>query len=248
MRFLALFIAAFGLLSSPCEAALSAVSINTHTSAGATTNVLTTSGSDCPIGSLPVVATVYLTIADTLSSVADNVSNTWQAPFDNITGTLVGVGSAYAINTTADISVGKTITATFAGSTPSGIAGICITGAATTSPLDVSNKTQQGTAATAATSVSTGTLAQANEIVVGVLVGTVAIGVVTCGTGWTKLPTLSNANGSVTICVQIVAATTSVSFAPTWANTANYVTDVYSFKAAGGATITPTRTLLGAGP
>ena len=109
----------------------------------------------------------HITVADTLSSVADSAGNTWQTPIDVNVGTGVGQGIAYAANTTANVPVGSTVTATFSGSTVAQISVRCVSRRAdANTPIDKHNNFTTGTASTSAT-VSTGTLSQATELIIG---------------------------------------------------------------------------------
>lgn len=248
MRKLAAFLFAL-LLATPCAAALSVVTIGMHHMTTGTTNVLTTTTNDCPVGSLIVVTAGYVTVADTLSSVIDSAGNTWATPFDNIAGTGIGIGWAYAVNTANDLPIGGTITATFGGSVATQLNAVCISGAATAAPLDVASQSANGASATSATTVNSGTLSQANEILIGGFVSATASNTVTCGGSYTRINTASG-TPSGTMCTQIVSSTSSVSFAPTWVTSANYVTDLVSFKAAptGGGNVPPALLTVGAGP
>lgn len=227
------------LWAQAAQAALAAVSLGSHAVGSSTANPITTAGNACPVGSTIVLMADHNVVASTLASVADSAGNTWQTPLDEVSTTSQAIAFAYAKGTTVNLPIGGTITATFSGATPSGVAAICISGASGSSPLDTHAHTQVGLAATSATSVSTGVLAQATELVVGLVGQNAASGVVTCGGSFTQTVTNSAANGSTTICTQAVAATTSVAFAPTWVNSAAYGSDVISFQAPfGGHSLT----------
>lgn len=222
-----------------------AVTLGFHNQAAATTNVLTTATNDCPVGSLAYILTGYTTIADTLSSVTDNSTggpNSWVV-IENKTTTGIGLGVAYAV-VTHDIAVGNTITGTFAGSVTSEIYGTCVpSGVVTVSPLDISNKSQNGLAAAAAASVSTGTLAQPVEILMGTLATAADSGITTAGGSWTNLGRSTSTPGLMTS-FQIVSVTTTVAWAPTWVTNNNYVTDISTFK---GIMLVPGAGLMGIG-
>jgi hypothetical protein len=215
-------------LAQPCVAGMAAVNLGVHKASAALTNVLTTNANDCPIGSLIVLQASYLTIADTLSSVADSAGNTWQTPIDNTTTTGLGLGWAYAKNTTVDLPGGATITATFAGSTISDVGALCVSNADKTAPLDTHNHTAVGSASTTATTVSTGTLSNTQEIVIGGLTKNVIEGI-TCNGGMTKI-TVNNQNPAINMCTLIVQSQASVSFTPNWPTPDTYVTSLLSFK------------------
>lgn len=198
---------------------------------GATTGVITTAANDCPVGSTIVLAAAYATTASTLSTVADSAGNVWQTPVDNTAGASVGVAFAFAYNTTVDLPIGGTITATFAGSTNSQTRAMCVSGLFPAAALDTHNHTATGTATTA-TSVATGTLAQANELIFGELATAATASGYTPGGGYSNYATTNTNAPSVTLSFKSVAATTTVTFAPGWTSSSNYVSNILSFKGA----------------
>jgi hypothetical protein len=131
-----LFIA-LTIASSPCEAGLVYVTLgNSGTLATASlTNTFTTTTNACPAGSLIILWANYESTSDAPSSVTDSAGNTYQTPIDNIAGSGIGIGIVYAKNTSANLPVGGTITATFAGSVTSRVGASCVTGASQTAPL-----------------------------------------------------------------------------------------------------------------
>jgi hypothetical protein len=231
-RFLALLGIGLTLAWVQPANAISIVKLGKTITTAATTGVITTITNDCPVGSTIVLFANHLTVADTLSSVADSGPNTWQAPVDETAGTGTAIAFAYAKNTTVDIPIGGTITATFAGATNSGVVAACISGASTTSPLDVHNNTATGLAATSATTVNTGTLSQATEVVIG-FTGFSGNPSSTnaCNGSYTRLDFNASATGGFIECSLVVASTASVAYSPTWTNSVNYVTNVISFQA-----------------
>lgn len=234
---------------TPARAAISIVTLGVGGN-GSSITLSGTTTADCPIGSTIILFATETTIADTLISVADDVGNTWAATFDNLTGTGIGLGWGIAINTTIDLPIGAHITATFGGATPNAMTGACIQGLATTSPKDILGQTSQGLAAMSATTVNSGTLSQASEIVLYGLGGAIAVGTVTCGTGWTSLSSGVSNTPSARICYQIVSSTASVAGSPTWGNPSNYILDLISLKGSGGAAAAPLASLttMGVGP
>lgn len=245
-RFLALLSLLFFVASQPVQAAMVPTSLGSQKVAASTTNVLTT-GADCPVGSLIVLIGSYTTIADTLSSVADSAGNTWQTPFDNIVGTGIGIGFAYAKNTTIDLPNAGTITATFAGSTVNAVAVVCVSNADPVAPLDTSNHSATGLAASAATTVNTGTLANATEIVIGGFTTATAMGASNlCNGSFSKTVSLSGTSPALDLCTLVVSSTGSVAFSPTWTTANNYASDVVSFQ--GVSVKSPSFGLTGVGP
>lgn len=247
---LALFLA---LLSGPCEAALSIGTMGSNHQATLNTNALTTVTTSCPTGSLIVVLAGFTTIADSISSVSDGTTNTYTS-VDDLNGTGISLEWAYSFNTANAVNTGSTITVTFNGTLTSEIGAVCIQGAATTAPLDVSNQSAQGTLSTAATAVNSGTLAQASEILLGGVAWPTTPGTRSCqgsGSGtWNSTTAGPTSTPTISICSQIVSSTSSVSFAPSWGTTNSYITDLVSFKApgGGGASSAPLLTTLGGGP
>lgn len=205
--------------------------LGTHNQVASGTNILTTSTNDCPVGSFIIVYVSFTTIADTLSSVADSAGNSYTV-LENELGTAIGIGIAYCISSTFDLPVGGTITATMGGTVTSEIGASCVSGIAISSPIDVSAKTSNGLAATAAASVSTGTLSQPTEILFGLLACTASTGAITLGGSWNQLANSSSSASTptVTIAYQIVSSTASVAWAPTWSTARNYVTDLITVK------------------
>lgn len=223
--------ALFGLLLWLASAGPSVAAIGNPTllgscqSGGATTCQITTSAA-CSAGNFIALAVSYVTLADTLSSATDSGSNTYIV-VENDVGTGSGLGFAYKANNAA-VANGGTITATFAGSTVNQTTAVCVTGVATSSPLDTSGHTSQGTAATVATSVATGTLAQAVEIVFGDLVNVSAVTSVSSA-GFTDT---TGGSTRLHLFYQVVNATTTVTWVPGWTTSSNYISAVFSFKGA----------------
>lgn len=235
-RILALLTIGLALLwAQTAVAAITEVNMGAGTQAASTTNTVTSAVGDCPIGSTIVVIAAYATIADTLTSVTSSPANTFQVPVDNITGTGAGIGVAYAKNTTADVpQTTGTVTATFAGSVASRVVTMCLTGASAAAPLDIHGVTAQGLASTSATTTNTGALAGSTEFVIGAVASPTSAGTLTCGGSYSSLFTPVS-TPSLGVCGQAVASSASVAFSPAWTNTVNYVTDLVTFTAGGGA-------------
>lgn len=207
---------------------------------------LVTTGADCPIHSLVVVVVAFANPAATITSGQDDSGNTYQTPIDSTAGTSIGLGIVYAQNTTVDIPLGANITANFSTTVTTQISAICVSGIATTAALDTHAHTSTGLAATSASVVSTGTLAQASELIIAVVVGNNALGTVTPSGSFVNSGTVSASPGSQ-IMYQIVAATTTVSSTPGWGSSSNYVSDILSFKGAAAAAGGPSGALIGVG-
>lgn len=226
-KLLAAFLACF-LWATPALAT-TIVTLGNHNQAASATNILTTVTNSCVAGSTVVLSSAYVVLADTLASVTDSAGNTWKTPFDNITGTGVGVGFAYAANTTADLPVGATITATFNGSTNTTIAAACVRSMTGTIATDTTAATSQGLAATSATTVNSGSLATSTDVAFGFLAAPTSQGTATCNGSYSKTGN-SVTTPSITTCFQILASSSSLAFSPTWTNAVNYVSDLITFK------------------
>lgn len=213
------------------------VDLGNHNQAASTTNILTT-GADSPVGSLIIVFVSYVTVADTLSSVADSAGNTYVV-LENFVGTGVGIGIAYCSNSTIDLPNGGTITATFGGSTASEISACNVSGA--NGGVDLQNQTDSGLAAKNINDVVSGTPAVANEIFFGVLGTATTPGSVTynganafvvVGASSASTPTI--AKGRL-----IISSIAAVTARFSWGNSVNYAFDLVSFKITPPATFVP---------
>jgi len=183
------------------------------------------------------LAAAYTTVADTLTSVADSAGNTWAAAFDNNNTTGIGMGLDYALNTTVDLPVGGTITATLVGTGTSTTSAFCVQGIGVLSALDISNQVSTGLAATSATTVNTGTLNFNNELVIGILATATSGAGYAPGGSFVTQGTVDTDIPSINFGTQVVGTNASVASSPTWTGASNYVSDVVTFKgvAVGGA-------------
>lgn len=186
-----------------------------------------TTGAAVPTGSLILVVAGYATVLDTLTSVTDSVGNVYTV-IENDAGTGIGVSLAYCANCISLTNI-QVITANFSGSTVNSVACGYVPNVAPSSPLDTSGHSSTGLAATSASSVATGTLAMSDEIVIGI-VGTNASTGLASSTGFTNLKGQANTGATIRMLYDIVAATTSVAWAPSWSTAANYASAVFSFK------------------
>lgn len=202
------------------------------TSGSASSLVLTVTNS-CPAGDIVVAMAVWETISVSANALSDSGSNTWSSNIDtNATSGLRASMLSYSVLTTGLTGGTSTITFPFSASQSSGAVGaMCITGAVVTT-LDTHNNIVNGIASTTATTVSTGTLGNATEAVVG-LIATNTGTSYSCG-GSFSLET--NHNGGVSagiaMCAQAVSSNASVSFAPSWTNSSTYISNVVSFMPA----------------
>jgi hypothetical protein len=238
MRQIAFALACILCFGQEAQASLSITALGKAQGATSGSKLIITTGADCPVGSLIVIFTATAAVTSDLSSVTDEVSNSYATldPQTNAAG-VISLQWADAAHTTSDLPNGDTISVTFTTNIVQElVAAVCITGAAT-SPLDISGKTANGgaTGATTALTVSSGTLSTANEVI---LVGTALggnSGTFSCSGSWTKEETQSTGGSPTgTLGGQIVSSTSSVSSTAcnTWATSQTYIVDMTTWKAA----------------
>lgn len=161
----------------------------------------------------------------TILSINDDASNTYQLAHQSTSPPMIECFWVAAANALAS---GGKIRVTFSGSNGlrHAIAAFTVSGL-NVGIVDAVGAATTGTA-TSATSTSTGTLTQATELVVGVVTSASTPGTFTPGAGFTAI---GGASGSAFIdtAYQIVAATTSITWAPTWVNSVLYRSRVASF-------------------
>ncbi|MHB8529723.1 MAG: hypothetical protein ACYC8V_09470 [Caulobacteraceae bacterium] len=138
-----------------------------------------------------------------------------------------------AWSTTGGALAGGSITASWTTAGKVGMAAIGVTGLAA-SPLDVTGTAATGTA-TSAAAVATGTLASANELLIGANY-LQAPGTYTPGGSFTALtaPQQSSAP-NIDWAWQIVSSNGSVSWSPSWVNSCLYGSNIWTFMGATGA-------------
>lgn len=140
-------------------------------------------------------------------------------------------GGSVVASGTATISSAIKITPSVSASL--GVSALLGTGLATSSPLDVTGAGATGTGTTA--SVATGTLGQAAELVVGAAATTGSNSAYASNSPFTDLTAAAIAGDQMRWGFDIVAATTTVTYAPTWTTSRAFGANVWSFKGAGGA-------------
>lgn len=209
---------------------------------GASATYVITTGVDCPAGSLIVIGVARSSATETISSIVDTAGNTYTNAQD-ISGTAVRLGVRYCPGC-LHLSAGSTITVTLSDALAIGaISAFYIPGMVqNTTALDAAPSGTTGIAATSASAVATGTLAQSAEVIVGTLATAGATSAFAPGTGFTSIGGLSQTGVSINLAYQVVASTSTVSFAPSWTTAANYANDVVSFKIfipVAGAPFTP---------
>ena len=210
---------------------ISNVNLGQNSATASTTNAITTVANVGP-GDLILVVVGYANISDTLTGVTDSSGNTYVI-LENITGTGIGIGVAYSQNSLTMLT-GGTITCTFAGAVNSQARAVDIDGLLggiqRIGALDTSNNSAQGLAATAATNVATPALQSAQEILIGILATATGSGNVTPGGPWNAIGgNTANSPNCRLFADNNVNSRAAVSFAPTWVNVNNYVTEVLSF-------------------
>jgi hypothetical protein len=191
-------------IASSFSASVNASSITAATSAA------------IPAGALAVIVVgCNTTNSVTVSSVSDGTNSYTKATSVSQNG---GVGETsiwYKLNASA-VSSGATITVNFSGASGSpaqaGLIGAYVTGP---SALD---KTNQGTAASTTTSISTGTLSQSLEIIFGGnFENNAASPTYTTPSGFTNVATnVTGNNGAIALDYKKVTSTGSVTYAPSW--------------------------------
>jgi hypothetical protein len=185
---------------------------------------------------------------------SDNHSNSYAT----ITG---GLNQTYATSfhlvmtyakVATDVSIGSTVTLSWATGSKAAVTAICVTGLASSSPLDKTGGGYDsgGGGSTAVTGLSTGTLSATNEIVIAGWAEGGTYGTWTEDANFTSdnFPTpASNNNVRVAHCVTNCTATTSVPYGPSWVNSHINGAQVWSFLPAGGSVTVCSFALLGVG-
>jgi hypothetical protein len=187
---------------------------NTQSGSGHTTTTLTTMA---PIHPGDAVLVFYANSDNsliTISGVGDGSSNSYGNVVAVNDGSLANA-TVWGVANSGFLPTGTVITVTHTSTSASDadvIGAVAIAGLIRASPTD---KTNTLASTSASPVVGTTTLSQANEIVVGMSVRT---GAYTAAAGFTNIFNVLNAGGPVTMGVDyiVVAATTSVSYAPTW--------------------------------
>ena len=207
--------------------AISVTNLGTNTFSAVTTVNITTTATSAAGGAILVVLSLAASSAWTCS---DSGGNTYIALADNLYNTNRHLMMFYIANN-ALLASGGTITISWTTSAAGKCAACYLAGAATVSPVDVIGTKATGTATSS--TVSTGTLAQSDELVVGIVSQTSDPGTWTEASGFTAINNPTAATGdNPRWAYQVVASTASVTYAPSWLTSRAYGTNVYSFKAA----------------
>lgn len=274
MRWLASFFAALALLCAApaAEAAMTATLIGSvGTSSGVSSLTVTIGtcataaggttacpGNSCASGAfLAIALSVILGNNHAIATITDSTtggSNTYtiDTQVDNAGGSLTSgqwitapVTHAFANTNTITIPLSTT-------STYNGAEAICITGQAASSAVDIAGTGTSG--ASANPSWTAATLAQANEMVLGLATSDANTAPMTEASGYTNLDNRIQAGGNgysqENIAYKTVSATTAPTYNPTIIGTPthNDWTDlILTVKQAAAAGAPPTRSLLGVG-
>lgn len=208
-------------------------------SANADASTAITTVADAPAGGLIVTIAAFVDAAAhnlaNASTCADTV-NTYSSPLDVQNGVNpTSRDSAFfeAFNS-VHLGIGGTITCgpgSTGFSSQRGALALYASGLITTDPLDVHGNFGTGTG-TAVASATSATLAKANELIVGYVI----TGLAASGVGFTEDATFTSIGSIIfgtsimRVAYKIVAATTAVAYAPTFASSVNWGANVISFK------------------
>jgi hypothetical protein len=215
IRILGLLLVAASFLAQPCMAAPSTptaiLAFATPTAGPPTTSTATTV--DAPIGSLIVIYAAAFNAGDTTMGSTCTLSDGDTATLAVSYTPVIGVYSSafyFIANSAHDLPVGGTITCN-SGTNQTAIAAWVVTGA--NGGLDKTNSS----AASSGNSISlaSGTLSSASEI----LFSSANIGAaqtITEASGFSTLVTYGSGTTNVDVGFQIVSATTSLTYAPTF--------------------------------
>ena len=190
-------------------------------------NVASGSGSPTSAGDVIHVAASTSATGQTVTGVTDSNGNTYAA-INNDSAEVVTYQFETTGGTTA-LDATDTITITFGG-TAGAKAAVCIGIPGVTSGHDVAPTPVDGAAATSS-SIASGTLAQANEVIIAVLsTGAQATEPAWSGS-WTHLGTARQASNQwLTVSFQSVSSTSSVNATASWTASVKYCTLLASWK------------------
>lgn len=249
-RFLLSLIVALLALSAPACAAPSAVQSNVVTSSNTPSNTLSTSNLTTATGNTLVALWNNFDGGGLSASVADTPNGSYTAavgPTDS-TGATISTGIWYKANTTGLSSQPITGMSSGGGNFYQTL-GYIELGGVTSTPLDALGGVST-TLSTGSPSISTsGATTQASEIAIAYFTGGTP-GTITEASGWTTLFDSCNMAGFVCLHAAyiVLSSTGTVTYAPTTMLPSVYAMAIATFKASGGATISPSLTTLGAGP
>lgn len=207
---------------------------NAGLSLGAVSTGAMTTTATAPAGSLVVVGVSLNTNNGvTAASMSDGTNTYTKIDTTGIFGAVAEVSFWYSV-LAAPLTSGATITVTFNVATTGAVNGFNISAAYVTGLIGAPLDKFAHVSATTGTSLSiaTGTLTQANEIVFGFGGDTSGSPstVYNGASGFTNINKSGSANGVTALDFQTVAATTTVTFGPSWAAATRMGAVVASFK------------------
>lgn len=212
-------------------------------SSGAATSLSITTGATVPAGATILLAT-YLTLVSSsgsagVTSISDSAGNTYTAVDSGAAVKNTAVGGpmvCYIANNVNQLNSGSSITINFASGQQSILMAASYVTGLTASPVDKINNSTVSTTGSGAT-VSTGTLSQPSEIVIGMMAALDQTSLsFTQASGFTTMTgpaNVSNSNLSgFQWGYQIVSSTSSVSYTPSASLSGTFVwgEDVFSLK------------------
>ena len=183
-------------------------------------------GVDAPVGSVIVIALQSADFDANFTSFTDSAGNTYALEMSPVNGSYNCAAIAYCANTTHDLPIGSSFTAITSDAGQWYLqGGYAVSGA--NGGVDV---TMSANGASATPSLSSGTLAQANEILFGLVQSADNV-----EQTFTESPGFTNLYGAGAgfsmMGYDTVSATTSVTYAPTLATPDAYGQVLVSFKA-----------------
>ncbi len=181
---------------------------------------------DSPAGNLLIVFTGSTIGSAMLATLTDSASNSYTVQGD---GGPNSCSYGFCSNA-APLAAGLTITGGFSGVAANhGLFAASVSGISSAAdPRDVLSGYTASTGI-AATPINSGALAQADEIIFGIIGFNGAPGTFTPGGNWILLKA-EDTNVFFRICYQIVSSTASVSWAPTWQTSRTYKSRLFSIK------------------
>ena len=178
-------------------------------------------------GDVVFVAADTSSTGQTVTGITDSKGNTYVVINSDLTET--DTYQFETTGTTAALSGTDTITITYSG-TAGAKAGICVGIPGVTSGHDVAPTTVNSAGATSS-SIASGTLGQANEVVVAVLTTGTQAAAPTWGSGWTQVGVARQAsNPWMTVAFQVVSSTSSVNATASWGTSVKFCTLLSSWK------------------
>lgn len=184
-----------------------------------------------------IVVAVAFDGAPTGVGVTDDAGNTYTAASTVCTYNSTFTVRLFYAQVTSSLASGAHITISWTNVRKSAAAAIVVTGLDATAPLDVQGACTSGTNTSGAPispTISTGTLAQANELVLGVSSINSTISAYAANSPFTTLSGTTTAAANIDWGYDITSSTASVTSAQQWSGARAYGANVWSFKQAGG--------------